>query len=348
MLDHHYQDTVQDSGTFLRLALKQIVRHQLPYNPICYAVWYEYATGRNKALNRAVRTLEEQNIRINYDTILKFFRSHIADELTLKAEKKTAEFKTLLNEVTRHLDTSGSQIRKNGSRVASYSGRLTQTSTVEEVHKISRGILNETTAIIHQSNSLKQEMDETITEVDALKKELEGVKRAAKTDMLTGLLNRRGFDEAMVHTIADVTEKQIPLTIVIADLDHFKRVNDTHGHLVGDNVLRVVAKVLIDNIKGKDIAARFGGEEFILILPETPLKGGSALAEQIRLSLEGMRWINKNTGAPISSLTISLGVAEYQTGETINTLIERADTALYHAKNNGRNRTVTELDIKTA
>ncbi|HCY84323.1 MAG TPA: GGDEF domain-containing protein [Desulfobacteraceae bacterium] len=348
MFDHIYQDSVEESGTHLRLALKQIARHQLPYNPICYAVWYEYATGRNEALNLDIKTLEERNTQIGYDTILKFFRSYIADEQSQLAEIKTTEFKTILGEITRHLGSSGRQIDKNGANVESFSGRLVNENTAEEVRKISKGILSETKSIIHQSNSLKQEMDDTITEIDALKKELEGVKRAAKTDMLTGLLNRRGLDEAMARTLDYVNKNQIPLTIIIADIDHFKQVNDTHGHLIGDNVLRMLAKLLKEHIEAKDIAARFGGEEFILILPETALKEAFVLAEKIRLSLKGRRWINKNTGQPIGAITISLGVAEYQAGESLPDLIERADNALYQAKDTGRNKTVTELDIETA
>ncbi|MCG8615124.1 MAG: GGDEF domain-containing protein [Desulfobacterales bacterium] len=348
MFDYIYQDSIEDSGTYLRLALKQIARHQLPYNPISYAVWYEYATGRNEALNLEIKSLEEQNTIITWDIILKFFRTYIADEQALQADKKATEFQSILGEITRHLGTSGHQIGKNGANVATYSGRLVKDSTAEEVRKISKGILTETKSIIIQSNSLKQEMDDTITEIDALKKELEGVKQAAKTDTLTGLLNRRGFDEAMAHSLNYSDKNQIPLTVIIADIDHFKQVNDTHGHLIGDNVLKMLAKLLKEHIKAKDVAARFGGEEFILILPETPLKEAFVLAEKIRLSLKGMRWINKSTGQPVGAITISLGVAEYQSGEPVSALIERADTALYHAKDTGRNKTATELDIETA
>ncbi|MCG8635763.1 MAG: GGDEF domain-containing protein [Desulfobacterales bacterium] len=348
MLDNLYPESIDASGNYLRLALKQIARHQLPYNPICYATWYEYASGRNPGLNQEIKTLEENNTIISFEIILQLFRLYIADEQTSLAEEKTREFQSILTEITRHLDTSGIRISNRGQKVETYTDRLGQTASVDEVRSISKGIMSETRSIVSQSHSLKQEMDDTISEIDALKKELEGVKQAAKTDILTGLLNRRGFEESVTGALELAREAQSPLSVIIADIDHFKLVNDTHGHLIGDNVLKMLAKLLREHTKGKDIAARFGGEEFILVLPDTPLKGAFVLAEQIRLSLKSMRWINKNTGRPIGAITISLGTAQYQPGESQEKLIERADNALYFAKKTGRNKTVTELDIETA
>jgi len=348
MFDNLYPENIEVSGSHLRLALKQIAQHQLPYNPICYSIWYEYASGRNPELNQEVKNLGEKDTVISFDVVLQLFRKYIADEQTVLAEKKTMEFQSILTGVTRHLESSGTRISDRGHKVGTYTNQLEQTTSVEEVRDISKGIMSETQSIVSQSHSLKQEMDETVSEIDALKKELEGVKQAAKTDMLTGLFNRRGFEESVSGAIEQAREMKTPLSIIILDIDHFKRVNDTHGHLIGDNVLKLLAKLLRENTKGKDIVARFGGEEFILVLPDTPLKGGFVLAEQIRLTLKSMRWINKTTGQPIDTITISLGIAEYKPGEDLDTLIERSDNALYLAKNTGRNKTITELDIEAA
>ncbi len=348
MLNNLYPESIEASGSHLRLALKQIARHQLPYNPICYAIWYEYASGRNPELNQDIEVLEKENTILSFDLVLQLFRKYIADEQTTLAEKKTVEFQSILTEITKHLGTSGTRISDRGDKVETYTNQLEQTKSVEEVRNISKGIMSETQSIVSQSHTLKQEMDETISEIDALKKELEGVKRAAKTDMLTGLLNRRGFEESVSDALKLAREMHSPLSVIIVDIDHFKRVNDTHGHLIGDNVLKMLAKLLREHTKGKDIAARFGGEEFILVLPDTPLKGAFVLAEQIRLSLKSMRWVNKSTGKPIGAITISLGVATYRSDESLDTLIERSDNALYFAKDTGRNKTITELDIEAA
>lgn len=172
----------------------------------------------------------------------------------------------------------------------------------------------ETQRIIDGNTDLKNNVHTTISELDALTLELKNLREAAKTDMLTGLLNRRGFEDAIVKPIKDVQEKNAPLTLIIADLDRFKRVNDNYGHLTGDNVLKLLSKLLRKHIKGKDIAGRFGGEEFIMALSETKMDGGFALAEQIRISLEKMKWQSKSSGKDIGTITISLGVAQFIPG----------------------------------
>lgn len=342
MLDHLYPDNIETTGNYLRLALQQIARHNLPYNPIVYAVWYEYASGRKPDLNKEIASFEKKEKPISFNIVLGWFRTYIADHQTTLTEKKTIELQSILTEVARHIGDSGNRLSHQENRLETYTDQLVHSESPEQVETISTGILSETQSIIAENRTLKQDMDDTITEVDALKKELEGFKQAAKTDMLTGLLNRRGFDEA----VTQIREGTAPFSVIMTDIDHFKRVNDTHGHLIGDNVLKMLSKLLKDHIKGKDIAARFGGEEFILVLPDTGLDGGKTLAEQIRGSLENMRWRTKKSGKAIGPITISLGVAQYRPDEELEALIQRADEALYFAKGNGRNQTVTEKDIE--
>ncbi len=347
MLDHLYPDNIEATGNHLRLALQHIARHKLPYNPIAYAVWYEYASGRNPELNKEIESFEKRETPISFGTILGWFRTYIADHQTILAEKRTREFRSILTEVSRHIGDSGERLSRKGNKIEDYTGQLTPLTSPAEVKTVSDGILSETRSIIRENHSLKQDMDDTITEIDALKKELEGMKQAAKTDMLTGLLNRRGFDEAVARVLEPDAGGAAPrLTVIMTDIDHFKQVNDTHGHLIGDNVLKMLSKLLKDHIKGKDIAARFGGEEFILVLPDTRLDGGRTLAEQIRTSLQNIRWRTKNSGKSIGPITVSLGLAQYRPGEKLETLIQRADNALYWAKGNGRNQTITERDLE--
>ena len=348
MLDNLYPDSIESSGQFLRMALQHISRHKLPYNPITYSVWYEYASGRNQQLIEAIQPLEREAKEISFETILKLFRKYIADQQVLQAERKTREFQSILTEMTRHLGSSGSRLDDQGNMLEAYAKELGQTTSMEKISAVAKEIVSKTKTMVRDSQSLKQEIDQTATEIDTLKKELEGIKQTAKTDMLTGLLNRRGLDETISRALVHSKRNNTPLSVIITDIDHFKKVNDTHGHLIGDNVLKMLSKLLQDHIKGKDIAARFGGEEFIMVLPETPLEGAFVLAEQIRLSLRNMRWRTKDSGKTIDPITISLGVAQHRFDEPQNDLIERADNALYHAKANGRNKTSTELDIAPA
>jgi len=328
------------------MTLQNISKHKLSYNPISYALWYEYATGRNELLNRDIDSLVKSKKPFSDDVVNKLFKKHMAERQVLQAEKATREFQKILAEMTQHLSESGSQLSAQGNSLEDYEKRLLETSSMDVITGIAKNIVSETKSIVESGKSLKKQVDSTASEIEDLRKELEGIKQTAKTDMLTKLLNRHGFDEAMAEILKSTQATGTPFCVVMVDIDHFKRVNDTFGHLIGDNVLKMLSKLLKEYIKGKDIAARFGGEEFILVLPETPLKGAFVLAEQIRLSLKKMIWKTKDTGKTIGPITISLGIAQYKGGEPLDDTIKRADDALYQAKNSGRNQTVTENEME--
>lgn len=166
------------------------------------------------------------------------------------------------------------------------------------------------------------------------------VQRQAITDELTGLVNRRRFFDALETEIARAVELGRPLSIVLADLDEFKRVNDRFGHPAGDEVLQKFAQLIHDHIREVDVAGRLGGEEFVLLLPETDVKGAAAGAERLRRSL-GRRSLTLTTGEKLS-VTASFGVAQLEIGQSGDELLRRCDLALYRAKADGRNRVVAE------
>jgi diguanylate cyclase (GGDEF)-like protein len=164
---------------------------------------------------------------------------------------------------------------------------------------------------------------------------LDSLKAESRTDSLTGLTNRRAFDEDMRRMIAFSRRGGDPLSLVMLDIDKFKRINDTYGHAAGDKVLRGVANVLVNTMREMDVVARYGGEEFAVILPRAALIDASRIAERIRTAV-GMSLIQYNEHE--IQLSISLGAAELCGGESTDALVCRADEALYAAKVNGRNR----------
>ena len=166
--------------------------------------------------------------------------------------------------------------------------------------------------------------------------ELEAVITQAHTDSLTGLPNRRSFDTELDRRIAEFRRKGTPLSIVIIDVDHFKSFNDRYGHLVGDRVLRLVAQTLHETTRDSDLATRFGGEEFAIILPDTMGDVANLAAERIRVAIETNEML---IDRQVLQITVSGGVAYAQQGDVASSLIERADVALYRAKEAGRNRT---------
>lgn len=164
----------------------------------------------------------------------------------------------------------------------------------------------------------------------------ETISRLAATDEMTGLYNRRFFNESFVKSLSASKRYDFNISLVIADVDKFKIVNDTHGHSTGDQVLKLFADILRTTIRTEDIAARWGGEEFILLLPHTTLDGAVILAERIR-----SRFAAESRAVMSFAVTASFGVAEMCEGEDPETLIRRADGALYRAKDTGRDRVVS-------
>lgn len=165
------------------------------------------------------------------------------------------------------------------------------------------------------------------------------LEQLAQTDPLTQLLNRRALTERISAEMDRALRYDATLALLMIDLDHFKRVNDTHGHLVGDDVLRDMGRLLRDTIRGHDIAARYGGEEFLVLLPETDDAGAEAFAERIRLVVEAHPFAREAMAEPLR-LTASIGVAVFPAAriENVEDLFARADAALYRAKADGRNR----------
>ncbi|MCK5842827.1 MAG: GGDEF domain-containing protein [Candidatus Sabulitectum sp.] len=158
---------------------------------------------------------------------------------------------------------------------------------------------------------------------------------AARTDPLTGLLNRRGFLELSRLVVSMAERSAGPFSILMIDLDHFKRVNDKFGHAMGDRVLQEIATVLLRGVRKQDILARWGGEEFIVLLPDTGVNGAKALGEKIRASVEELETCH---GEARICVTLSLGISQYHREEPLTDTIQRADNALYQAKSSGRNR----------
>ncbi|EME67638.1 response regulator [Paramagnetospirillum caucaseum] len=158
------------------------------------------------------------------------------------------------------------------------------------------------------------------------------LEKASITDALTGLFNRRRLDEAFAHELDRAQRYGRPVSLIIADVDHFKSVNDTHGHQMGDEVLQAMAGLLRQGVRAVDIVGRWGGEEFLVICPDTELDGAQALAEKLRTAIAAAPF------PAIGGASSSFGIAQYRDGESFKDIVARADTALYRAKINGRNR----------
>jgi len=174
-------------------------------------------------------------------------------------------------------------------------------------------------------------------EVAERKRVEEALAKANTTDYLTGLLNRRAMLQLLEQEVKRYSRSKKPFSILLADVDHFKQVNEAHGEQLGDHALVYLARVLRQRVRGQDAIARWGGEEVLIFLPETPLRGAVDVAEKIRQELD--EYLHSVDGVDVR-LTLSVGVSSIAPGMTVNECVRRADVALARAKAEGRNRTV--------
>ena len=326
-------------------------RYDVAPTPRNFTIWFDYAAGWNPDLNRAVNErLNASEVFGQIDTedlYLRFFSSDQQERVVADVGNRlTTTLASVLNDLHAVGETNSTfnrALRTISADLVNGAGGPTPQGFGQLIVQI----LSETRKVVRRNKTLQGSLAASANEVGALRQELEEMRREAQTDGLTGLCNRRMFELRLREEAGAAREHDAPMTLVMADIDHFKRFNDAFGHRTGDEVLRLVARVLRDCIKGQDTAARYGGEEFAVILPATDLDGGVAVAEQMRARLGNKRLINRGTGEGFGTVTISLGVARYRKGEPLEDLIERADDALYRAKRDGRNRTEPEAATET-
>jgi diguanylate cyclase (GGDEF)-like protein len=189
--------------------------------------------------------------------------------------------------------------------------------------------------VVERTKELQDTNTKLLHEIAERKRVEAALAEAAQTDALTGLLNRRAIITGLQAEVSRYNRTQAPFSLLVCDIDHFKRVNDTYGHDVGDQVLKNVSDRLRTACRQHDLIARWGGEEFVVLLPETDLQGGMAAAEKLRESMTADVF---PAGVQDLDLTLSIGVAAYEPGQTLDDCVKAADTAMYQAKSLGRNR----------
>jgi diguanylate cyclase len=331
-----YTDSGPRSAQILRLILPSISKHGGNYAPDAYAVWYEHLAGLNIPLTSELTRKLQKSPALDPAVIKELHSEHI---LSRNADK-TSLLQTTLEALAQRLaqaaaDSSGS-VEQYARALESGQSELKSMLGADGLQAVLQKLIDSNSDARRSTDALRAELDASYLELRTVRERLGHLETEVIKDPLTGLLNRRGFDQA----IEQLQTSGLPLTsasLLMLDLDHFKRVNDTYGHPFGDQVLRATAKVLTNVIKGRDVAARFGGEEFLVLLPETAERDAVTLADQFRLAFTKARIRRVGTDEVVDQLTVSIGVASPGPDESLEQTIGRADAALYRAKNEGRN-----------
>lgn len=330
---------------FADVALGQIRSLCQTAVPRNYEIWYVYATGYNPELNKIINETLSRHGKLSETDLQQIYDSYLSQiRVTERIDKVGGRVINEIDDVMVLITDALGMTTNFGDSLEGASERLTKAKDLDQIKAIVE-MLGTATRGMHETNkALESRLTSSREEISHLQQSLAAIRTETLTDPLTSLGNRKYFDQTIEAAIAQAHERDEPLSILMIDIDHFKYFNDNYGHLTGDQVLRLVGLSLKQSIKGQDVTARYGGEEFAVILPNTALRPAIAVADNIRRAVMSKQLKKKSTGEILGHVTISVGVSTLRPGDGVHTLIDRADSCLYAAKRNGRNRVICEAD----
>jgi diguanylate cyclase len=326
-------------------AFAHIRGHRTAAYPRAYELWYTYVTGHHPALMRAINDLLRKFGRVTQSELDDIYDRFInTNRFTAEAERATVRLLSQMDTVGEALDSAKVEINDYRGTLNGSVDEMELGVGEDRLRAIISDLMASTRNMSRLNGKLSEQLGEAKTEVIELREALESIRTESQIDPVTTLANRMFFDTALADALRHAQRSGDELAVLMTDIDHFKKFNDTYGHLTGDQVLRLVAMSIKQNVKGLDTAARFGGEEFAIILPGCNIRGAIQVAEQVRKAVMSRELVKRSTGENLGRVTISIGVAAFRKDDTSTTIIERADTALYAAKRGGRNMVLAETD----
>jgi diguanylate cyclase len=314
--------------------------HAEDYRPLTYAVWYEYVLQGDRQLCERLEQVVADGLRLD---------SAATEEL--HARYLVARRQQVVNQahatILQALETMSSAIGDAHLNTGRFVGQLREFSAGTR-QPLEPQVFNQSVLVLAQQARqstdelarVQARLEESEAQVKRMSEDLEQIRSEVYVDALSGLFNRRRFDSALDALVAHALNGHEPLSLLLIDIDQFKEVNDAHGHVFGDQVIRSVSQAIKASIKGRDVAARYGGDEFAVLLPETGTPGATTVAEYIRRVIERRRVSDFAGEIEPVAVTISVGLASLARSDAAQDLLRRADKALYQAKKNGRNQVV--------
>ena len=334
-----YRESKEQSAEIVRQVVALMGQHDAAFNPVNFAVWYEHLAGINSRLTQALIQAQQTEPRLSDATLARLHQQCVAEPDAQSMQQVSLQLQRVMTGVW------GSASRA-GERAGAYEGQLNE--LIQEVKSdaplavqplITR-ILDETTQIGQSARELSSEVTLCRMEIDRLSHELTRALDEALIDPLTGILNRKGFDQSLAAMVGISPKNGASHCMILFDIDLFKKVNDMYGHVMGDRVIQAVGDTLkaCAAQQASHSVARYGGEEFVILLPDCTLELANRVAETVRQRTKSIKIRDRRSNSIAVSITISGGVASLRPGDQAKALIERADRALYQSKLAGRDR----------
>ena len=332
-----YTETRERSAELLRAALAQMGRHDAAFNPITFAVWYEHTAGINSRLNRAIAECLRTEPRLSEQTTARLYREFVSVVDEVAMERANGDLQRVMAGMAETAARTGSQAGTLGDQLSGLTEALHENKPDVLAPLLNQAMAG-TAEMRASAAALQQQVETSRREIDRLRDDLNRARDEALIDPLSRVLNRKGFDQRVQALLETPVTPGQAHCLVMMDIDRFKLVNDTHGHVMGDRILQAVAEVLRSSVSdATHSVARYGGEEFAILMPQCTLDAAAALAESVRQRVGDMKVRDRRTQHVVLTVTISGGVAAMAPGDDACSLVARADELLYAAKAAGRN-----------
>lgn len=312
-----------------------LLTHRLEVSSFTLSIAYDVIAGNDLKLATLIEERVAAKQPVSLEWLERVSRNSGRDDGRAALQALMARLESSINEFATATSAARTATHDYSSALESHVDELEQVSkagaVISELASIARIMLDRT-------REIETQMSRSELETRALQKNLEEARRSAETDHLTGLPNRRAFETYLDREVAEAAEAGDPLCVAFCDIDHFKRVNDTHGHEAGDRVLTAVARSLAKISDDRCHVARHGGEEFVILFRGKTLAEAVETLDKARESIAERRMVNRANDVPFGRITISGGVASLADFAEPRDALRAADEALYAAKNSGRNR----------
>ena len=340
---HHASVNERRATEIAAVAIDKIKQWRLPATPKNFELCFAYSSNENPTLVQAVDAIVKSGGGLPsadaHQLYTRFIRAtDIGDRINSAGMNLYHETFQVLEAIDCAVDATDLY----GSDVERVRSSLVATKNSAELKAMAVELAQAVATFKTINSDLEARLRASRLEIHDLQEKLSTLRAEAQTDPLTGLTNRQTLDVTLADKLRAFKKTNEPLSVIMCDIDHFRNFNNRWGHLVGDQVLRLVASTLRASFKGRDVVARYGGEEFAIVLPNTPLAAASIVAEQVRCAVMSSHVRNRSTGVDMGQVTLSIGVAEAGPADTAESLIARADSCLYEAKRTGRNRSVSQ------
>lgn len=336
-MENEYNHSQDEAKKFAAEAFSRINKENLPATPDIFELFFNYYSGAHSEIVRSIDIMVSQDYDLTLERCKELYRRHLNSD---KNSKTLAMAEKIVGETLSNVDEMFDSVKSSNEDVSgsmnNINDDLSNAVEPEQLKNIIVSIMSEAQKMVSENQSLEQKLENSSSKMQELKTEMETVREEAYTDSLTNIPNRKKFELESVRLVSEAQENGEPLSIIFMDIDHFKSFNDAYGHQIGDQVLRLVARTLQEGLKGQDVACRYGGEEFVIMLPKTSTEGAAKIGNILRETIKSKEIRNRKTGEILTRVTISAGVTELKPEDEIQTWVDRADKALYQAKRKGR------------